>query len=60
MDVVIRYCNETASNIETRYYDSKILSQPNTKEHLNIIEDVTKNFKTDKFLQLAMDGPNVN
>ena len=23
IDVVIRYCNETACNVETRYYDSK-------------------------------------
>ena len=44
MDVVIRYWNETAGNVETRYYDSKFLSQPNTKELLSNIEDVANNF----------------
>ena len=30
------------------------------RKNLNNIEDVAKNFKTEKFLQLAMDGPSVN
>ena len=60
MDVVIRYWNETAGNVETRYHDSKFLSRPNAKELLSNIENVAKNFKTEKFLQLAVDGPSVN
>ena len=60
MDVVIRYWNETIGNVETRYYDLKFLSRPNTKELLSSIEDVAKNFKTEKCLQLAMNGLSVN
>ena len=60
MNVVIRYWNETSGNVETKYYDSKFLTRPNAKELLSNIEDVAKNFKTEKFLQLAMDGPSVN
>ena len=47
MDVVIRYWNETAGNVETRYHDSKFLSRPNAKELLSNIENVAKNFKTE-------------
>ena len=60
MDVVIRYWNETIGNVETRYYDLKFLSRPNSKELLSSIEDVAKNFKTEKCLQLAMNGLSVN
>ena len=60
MDVVIRYWNETIGNVETRYYDLKFLSRPNAKGLLSSIEDVAKNFKTEKCLQLAMNGPSVN
>ena len=60
MDVVIRYWNKTAGNVETRYYDSKFLSRPNAKQLLKNIENVAKNFKTEKCLQLEMDGPCVN
>ena len=49
IDVVIRYWNETAGNVETRYYGSKFLSWPNPEELLSNIEDVAKNFKTAKF-----------
>ena len=59
MDVVISYWNETVGNVETRY-DSKFLSRPSTKELLSNIEDVAENFKTEKFLQLAMDGLSIN
>ena len=31
-----------------------------TKELLSNIEDVVKNFKTEKFLQLTVDEPSVN
>ena len=48
MDVVIRYWNETAGNVENRYYDSKFLSRPNAEEILSSIEDVA-----------TMDGPSV-
>ena len=59
MDVVIRYWNETIGNVETRY-DLKFLSRPNAKELLSSIEDVAKNFKTEKCLQLAVNGLSVN
>ena len=50
IDVVISYWNETAGNVETRYYGSKFLSWSNPEELLSNIEDVAKNFKTAKFL----------
>ena len=37
MDVEIGYWNETAGNVETRYYDSKFSSQLNAKELLSNI-----------------------
>ena len=44
MDVVIRYWNETAGNLETRY-DSKFLSQPKAKELLSNVKKLQRILK---------------
>ena len=44
MDVVIRYWNETAGNLETRF-DSKFLSQPKAKELLSNLKKLQRILK---------------
>ena len=46
--------------VETRYYDSKFLERPNAKNIFESIKDASNGLRGEKFLQLAMDGPNVN
>ena len=44
MDVVIRFWNETAGNLETRF-DSKFLSQPKAKELLSNLKKLQRILK---------------
>ena len=60
MDVNIRYWNVNRNIAETSFLTSRMLLRPNaenlSKELFVSIEPLDKN----KFLHLAMDGPNTN
>ena len=60
MDINVRY-RYTKKNIAvTRYFDSAFLDCPNASNLLDSLQESTKPLLGEKFLQLAMDGPNVN
>ena len=60
MDVNVRFLNECRNIVETRYYNSKFLDRPNAENLLESIRDVSIGLQQENFLQLAMDGPNLN
>ena len=59
MDVNVRYW-EKENIAVTRYFDSAFLDHPNASNVLDSLQESTKPLPGEKFLQLAMDGPNVN
>ena len=46
--------------METRYFHSQFLKRPNADNLFQSIKDSTSELNEANFLQLAMDGPNVN
>ena len=60
MDVGIRYWNHCTELVETCYYDSQFLHRPNADELFQSLLLSSQKLNPDKFLQLTMDGPNVN
>ena len=60
MDINVCYW-DTKNNIAvTCYFDSVFLDRPNASDLLDSLQESTKQIPDKKFLQLAMDGPNVN
>ena len=60
MDGGIRFWNNDRGLVETRYYDSQFIRRPNAESLLSSLIDSINHLDSDKLLQLAMDGPNVN
>ena len=60
MDVNIRFWNNNANIVETRYFDSCFIERPNAENLFTCIKESITTLKEECFLQLAMDGPNVN
>ena len=60
MDLNVRFWNESRNIVETRYYDAKFLEKPNAENLFESVKDASNGLRREKFLQLAMDGPNVN
>ena len=60
MDVGIHFWNEVTGMAETRYFDSQFMLRPNADTLLAKLEDSVAMLDKSKFLQLSMDGPNVN
>ena len=59
MDVNVHYW-EKKNIAVTRYFDSAFLDRPNASNLLDSLQESTNILPGEKFLQLAMDGPNVN
>ena len=59
MDVQVRYWNEVAKQINTRFFDSQ-LKRPNAKNLFDYLMFSLKNLLLERLLQLSMDGPNTN
>ena len=60
MDVQIRYWNDTAKLVDTRFFNSQFLRHPNAKNLINCLITLLKDLPSEHFLQLSMDGPNTN
>ena len=60
LDVNVRFWNECRNIVETRYYDTKFLDRLNAENLFESIRDASNGLQQENFLQLAMDGPNVN
>ena len=60
LDVNVRFWNECRNIVKTRYYDSKFLDRPNAENLFESIRDASNGLRQENFLQLAMDGPNLN
>ena len=60
MNPKVRFWNESRNIVKTRYYNSKFLEKPNAENLFESIKDETNALRQENFLQLAMDGPNVN
>ena len=59
MDINILW--DTKKNIAvTRYFDSAFLDRPNASNLLDSLQKLSKPIPGKKFIQLAMDGPNVS
>ena len=60
MDVAVRFWDKTKNQAATRYFDSKFILRPNANELLTNLLSACERLNEEQFLQLAMDGPNVN
>ena len=60
MDCTIRLWNNETGVVCSRYFDSKFLLRPNSKNLFEKLLESTKSLDLSKLLQLSMDGPNVN
>ena len=60
MDCIIRFWNNKTGVVCSRYFDSKFLLWPNSKNLFEKPLESTKSLDLSKLLQLSMDGPNVN
>ena len=60
MDIVLRFFNENTGQVETRYFDSRVLKRPNSINLLDRLLGGLSPLDMDKMIQLSMDGPNVN
>ena len=60
MDVGVRYWDNTKNIVETRYFDSKFMRRPNADVLLKNLDESISSLNRGQFLQLAMDGPQVN
>ena len=60
MDCTIRFWNNETGVVCLRYFDSKFLLRPNSKNLFEKLLESTKLLDLSKLLQLSMDGPNVN
>ena len=60
IDLLIRYWDERADMVSTRYYDSTCLGKAAATDVFENFNDVAKNLEETKFLQVMSDGRNVN
>ena len=60
MDVQVRYWNEAAKQVNTRFFDSQFLKRPNAKNLFDCLMSSLKNLLPERILRLSMDGPNTN
>ena len=60
MDSSIRFWNNETGVVCSRYFDSKFLLRPNSKNLFEKLLESTKLLDLSKLLQLSMGGPNVN
>ena len=60
MDVGVRYWNNRKNIAETRYFDSEFMRRPNADVLLKNLDESISSLNRRQFLQLAMDGPQVN
>ena len=60
MDVGVRYWNNRKNIAETCYFDLKFMRRPNADVLLKNLDESISSLNRGQFLQLAMDGPQVN
>ena len=60
MDVAVRFWDKTKNQAATCYFDSKFILRPNANELLTNLLSACERLNEEQFLQLAMDGPNIN
>ena len=60
MDVQIRYSNETAKLVDTRFCDSQFLRCLNVKNLFLCLITSLKDLLSERFFQLFMDSTNTN
>lgn len=60
LDIHIRFWDAENQEAITRYYDSKFLRRPNAENLLKQTMESIGTFNQDRFVQLSMDGLNVN
>ena len=60
MDVGVRYWNNRKNIAETRYFDSEFMRRPNADVLLKNFDESISSVNRGQFLQLVMDGPQVN
>ena len=60
MDPLIRYFKESEQMVKTRYLDSNFLGHGTALDLKNNFDKSFKGLDVNKFIQIGMDGPNVN
>ena len=60
MDISIRFWNDIAGEVVTRYFDSRFFKRPNADNILEELLKATTNLPAKSLSMLSMDGPNTN
>ena len=60
MGLVLRYFNNKSCLVETNYFHSAFLKQPNSHNLDDKLLESLSTLDSGKLLQVLMDGPNVN
>ena len=60
MNINVCYWDTKKNIAVTRYFDSGFVDRPNASNLQDSLQESTKPIPCEKFLQLAMDDPNVN
>ena len=60
MDVQVRFWNDKAGEVQTRYLESKFFKRPNADKILDELLKATDVLPSEPMVMLSMDGPNTN
>lgn len=60
MDIVVRFYDEKAGEVRTRYFNSAFLGRAQATDLLQKFLEGLEDLSCQKILQVLMDGPNVN
>ena len=60
MGVHVRFWNDSAGEVQTRYLDSRFFKRPNVDNITDEILKVLESLPTEKMTMLSMDSPNTN
>lgn len=60
MDLTVRFWDDNAKHVRTRYYKSCFLNRPNAQNLLTCLLEATKSLPHKRLLQISMDGPSTN
>ena len=60
MDLIIRYWNNGAQNVDIRYWGSSFFGHATHQDLLKQFSKITSELDPQKLYQISMDGPKVN
>ena len=60
MDLIVRFWDNNKKRVQVRYFDSGFFGRTGAKQLLEKFHELTEKPFTTRFIQIIMDGPNIN